>query len=198
MKPLSALALAIGLVVGLAGCERQPPQPANSTAPPAQGSAPSVTSTPVESRIDAPIDPSQIATRIELLESPMHLRSSDRVLVRVRVHNEGSHLLVSSGEKMVRLGAMLVGPAGIDTAPGNRDFVRADLPLVQPGSSAEVDLELPVAPLLGLPVRIELVQEGVNWFGQYGQRSLDLGPFMRCTDEPMALCDAAGAAVASR
>lgn len=189
----------------LSGCEErspvQPPAAAPTPAPaevPTPEPPPLPSAPPAAARIDAPIDPARIATRIEMAEPPEYVRAADTLVLRVRVHNDGSHLLVSAGEKMVQLGAMLIGPQGIDSAPGKRDFVRAQLPLLQPGTNTQVQIELPVNALLELPVRLELVQEGVNWFGRYGEPSLDLGPYTRCTDDAAALCDAAGTAVASR
>jgi hypothetical protein len=209
MKPLSFHSLVLSaslLALLLSGCDRSAPPPAQPAAeatpvepaPTAPTAAPMATATVDASSIDAPIDPIEIATRIELVGDPVHVRGNDMLVLRLRVHNDGQHVLVSAGTHMVHLGTMLVGPQGVDTAPGNRDFVRTRLPLLQPGSSAEVEAELPVPALLGLPLRFELVQEGVNWFGVYGEPSLDLGPYTRCADDAIALCDAAGAAVASR
>jgi hypothetical protein len=210
MKPLPSHSLVLSaslLALLLSACDRSAPPPAppaaNATpaepAPPAPPTAASVAAAPVDaSSIDAPIDPIQIATRIELVGEPVHVHGNDMLVLRLRVHNDGRHILVSAGTHMVHLGTMLVGPQGVDTPPGNRDFVRTRLPLLQPGSSAEVDAELPVPALLGLPLRLELVQEGVSWFGAYGEPSLDLGPYTRCAEDPIALCDPAGAPIASR
>lgn len=209
MKPLPSHSLVLSaslLVLLLSACDRSAPPPAPPAAdatpaepaPAAPAVAPVATAIADANSIDAPIDPIQIATRIELVGEPVHVRGNDMLVLRLRVHNNGRHILVSAGTHMVHLGTMLVGPQGVDTPPGNRDFVRTRLPLLQPGSSAEVDAELPVPALLGLPLRLELVQEGVSWFGVYGEPSLDLGPYTRCADDPIALCDAAGAPVASR
>lgn len=209
MKPLPSHRLVLSaslLALLLTACDRSAPPPAPPAAdatpaepaPAAPAVAPVATATANANSIDAPIDPIQIATRIELVGEPVHVRGNDMLVLRLRVHNDGRHLLVSAGTHMVHLGTMLVGPQGVDTAPGNRDFVRTRLPLLQPGSSAELEAELPVPALLGLPLRLELVQEGVSWFGVYGEPSLDLGPYARCADDPIALCDPAGAPVASR
>ncbi len=210
MKPLPSHSLVLSaslLALLLSACDRSapPPAPPAADATPAEPASPApataapvATATADASSIDAPIDPIQIATRIELVGEPVHVRGNDMLVLRLRVHNNGQHILVSAGTHKVHLGTMLVGPQGVDTPPGNRDFVRTRLPLLQPGSSAEIEAELPVPALLGLPLRFELVQEGVSWFGAYGEPSLDLGPYARCADDPIALCDAAGAVVASR
>lgn len=209
MKPLPSHRLVLSaslLALLLTACDRSapPPAPSAADATPAEPAPAAPAVRPVASAaleaisINAPIDPIQIATRIELVGAPVHVRGNDMLVLRLRVHNNGRHLLVSAGGYMVQLGTMLIGPQGVDTPPGNRDFVRTRLPLLQPGSSTEVEAELPVPALLGLPLRLELVQEGVSWFGVYGEPSLDLGPYARCADDPIALCDAAGAPVASR
>lgn len=150
-----------------------------------------------EAGINSPIPAEDIATRLELVGVPSHVAASDSLRVAVRVHNDGRVPLVSRGSVMVNLGAMLIGPEGPDKAPGNRDFLRMSLPMVAPGQSAEISGELPVASLLDLPIRLELVQEGVNWFSAYGQPTIDIGPFRRCTQDSTSLCDADGKAVAS-
>jgi hypothetical protein len=147
--------------------------------------------------INAPIPAADISTRLELAVAPVHVAASDTLRVAVRVHNDGRAPLVSEGSAPVNLGAMLIGPEGPDKAPGNRDFVRMKLPLISPGQSVDVVGELPVASLLDLPVRLELVQEGVNWFAEYGQPSLDLGTFRRCSPDATPVCDSNGQPLAS-
>ena len=190
----------LGLLAGCEGTQQAPtaapaptataPSETPATAPPAATPA----AEPVD--INAPIDPIQIAARLELVSPPVYVAAADVLRVRVRVYNDGQHRLVSAGSRMVNLGAQLLGPNGVDTPPGNRDFVRAPLPLITLGQSAEVSVDLPTAPALGLPVRFELVQEGVNWFSAYGQPSLDLGSFQRCAEDASTLCDASGQALA--
>jgi len=186
----AALAAAIALLVG---CGRELPAPAEPSTPtPAAEAASAAPITTLEAAIPA----EQIATRLELVGSPRYAAGSDTLELVVRVHNDGQATLVGAGAAMVNLGAMLVGPDGPDVAPGVRDFIRAPLPVTVPGSQVEVPMSLPAAALLGLPIRLELVQEGVSWFGNYGQPSLDIGAFQRCGGAEGSLCDADGQAVA--
>lgn len=188
----SFLIIAVFLL-SLIGCSRDLPQPpdppkATSDAPASAAAVEPAASVTLESGIP----PEQIATRLELAGPPRYVAASDTLELLVRVHNDGQATLVGEGSAMVRLGAMLVGPEGPDVAPGVRDFIRAPLPLLSPGTQAEIAMSLPAQALLGLPVRLELVQEGVNWFSAYGQPSLDLGTFDRCADAAGTLCTADG------
>lgn len=177
--------------LALSGCSDDTAAPSGTDAP-----APATVSAPTAG-INAPIPAEDIDTRLELVGSPVHVAGGDTLRLTVRVHNDGRATLVSEGTAKVNLGVMLVGPEGPDTTPGNRDFQRMTLPEIPAGGSAEVTGELPVQPLLGLPLRIELVQEGVNWFSAYGEVSLDLGPFARCADDASALCGADGQPLAT-
>lgn len=193
---LIALAAALALLVG---CGRELPAPAEPSTPPPAAEATPVAEAPIAAPIttlEAAIPAEQIATRLELVGSPRYAAGSDTLELVVRVHNDGQATLVGAGTAMVNLGAMLVGPEGPDAPPGLRDFVRAPLPLMAPGTQAEVAISLPAEPLLGLPVRLELVQEGVNWFSAYGQPSLDIGLFQRCDATPGTLCTEDGQALA--
>lgn len=142
--------------------------------------------------INAAIPADQIGTRLALTAPPRYAPREDKLVLAVRVHNDGKATLVSQGSAPVRLGAMLLGTDGVDRPPGLRDFIRAELPVIAPGAMADLELRLPAAALLGLPVRLELVQEGVNWFSVYGQAPLDVGTFNRCARARAALCDARG------
>lgn len=188
-RPIALALLSLAL---LAACGRELPAPAEPT-PAAPAPAVGVDAV---TAIDAPIPPEQIATRLELAHAPRYNAAGDSLDLTVRIHNDGQATLVGQGAAMVNLGAMLVGPEGPDAPPGLRDFVRAPLPLMAPGTQAEVAISLPAEPLLGLPVRLELVQEGVNWFSAYGQPSLDIGLFQRCDATPGTLCTEDGQALA--
>jgi hypothetical protein len=196
----------LGLLAGCEGTQQVSPAapPASAaptpaaaatpaTPPAAAPTAPTAASEPVD--IHAPIDPIQISTRMELASPAVYVAAADMLRVRVRIFNDGQHRLVSAGSMMVNLGAQLLGPNGVDAPPGNRDFARAALPLIALGQSAELSVDLPAAPALGLPIRFELVQEGVNWFSAYGQPSLDLGSFQRCPEDASNLCDDKGHAL---
>ena len=190
MKPSRLLPVALALV--LAGCSKKE-EPALATAP-----VPTATQTPAAAgSIDAPIPKNAIATRLELVGQPVFLKAENALKLRVRVVNQGHAALVSKGKAPVNLGVMLVGPAGPDQPPGKRDFVRFELPLIAPGASAEVEGKVPADAIIDLPVRLELVQEGVTWFAAHGQPSLDIGPFRRCGGDKQGLCDAQGKTLAA-
>lgn len=187
MKIQHCLILSAAMVMVLAACGNQSEAPASANAPAAGAS--SANAPADSSHINAPIPRDAISTRLELVGQPTYNKDDDSLNVKVRVSNQGKVGLVSAGTAMVRLGAMLMGPDGPDKAPGNRDFKRIDLPMIAPGSSAEVEAKLPAADLVGLSVRFDLVQEGVNWFSVYGQPTLDIGPYKRCEGQDKSLCD---------
>lgn len=190
-KHMLRLPITLSILAVLAtGCGRDLPEAPEPTTQPA-AIPEAVTS------IEAPIPPEHLATRIESIAPARYNPASDELLLSVRVHNDGQATLVSAGAAMVNLGAMLVGPEGPDVAPGLRDFVRAPLPVIVPADSAEIAVRLPAEQLLGLPVRLELVQEGVSWFSAYGQPSLDIGPFVRCNGQTATLCQPDGSPVAA-
>jgi hypothetical protein len=187
MKSPCALILAAALAMILAACGNQSSAPSGaSTMPSSQADA------SADQHINSPIPPDAISTRLEFEGHPTYDKDDDSLNVEIRVSNQGKRSLVSAGTAMVRLGAMLVGPNGPDQPPGNRDFKRIDLPMTPAGQSSVVDAQLPARLLLGLHVRFDLVQEGVNWFSAYGQPTLDLGPYTRCNNQEKSLCDGNG------
>lgn len=181
----------------LTACSPEAPAPAGQAAGNADG-GPAAEGAPasVDTAINAPLAAADINTRLELVGAPVHIAGSDVLRITVSVHNDGRATLASEGGAPVRLGVMLLGPEGPDKAPGNREFKRIAIPVIPAGSRAEVTAELPVQPLLGLGVRAELVQEGVNWFSAYGEAPLDVGTFSRCGDADTAVCGADGQALA--
>lgn len=192
----------IAVALTLAGCNQQPA--GQETADPAASDA--ATTPPAESgdavpagpdfRLDQPIAKEDIRTTLTLAAPPAYRASDDTLLLQVEVGNQGRTALVSQGEMPVQLGVTLAGPDGVDKAPGRRDFVRAKLPLVQPGSTATVGVAVPAADILGLAVNAELVQERVAWLGRkFQQPVLEIGTFQRCDGGENTLCDASGVPV---
>ena len=192
------------LALVLTGCNQQQTgqeavDPAVSDAAPAtpDGTTGAVVAGP-DFKLDQPIPQEDIRTTLTLAAPPVYRAADDTLLLNVEVGNHGNSALVGQGEMPVQLGVTLAGPEGVDKAPGRRDFVRARLPLVQPGSSARVGLQVPAAEILGLALNAELVQERVGWFGrQYKQPVLEIGTFQRCGDAANTLCDASGTPVAA-
>lgn len=179
MRLIRATHAAIGLVLVLSGC-------GSHEAASTDESAPSVTAS--SSGINSALPREAVAAQLTIAEPPTYGASDDTLRVSIRINNNGKVTLVSAGTAMVRLGAMLMGPHGPDQSPGNRDFVRIPLPAIAPGSTVTVESRLPAAALVNLPIRFELVQEGVNWFSVYGQEPLQIGPYKRCERNDHSLC----------
>ena len=203
VRTLSVLSLALALAA--CGDDAATPAPAtdSATAAPADAPADAPTDAPAAAPtpavvLDDPIPRDAIATRLERVSDPVHVVADDQLEFDVVVHNDGSADLTSDGSRPVQLGVTLAGPDGVDAAPGVRDFGRVRLPLIEAGDSARVTVRVPVEPLLGLTVRLELVQELVAWFGLHHQEpTLDVGTFARCADGK-ALCDAGGQPLPTR
>lgn len=180
MTAFRTLFFVIAASTALAGCGNQDSATPTGT---------EATTDAASGQINSALPREDISTKLELVGSPTYDQADDSLHVHVRIINNGKTTLVSAGTAMVRLGAMLMGPQGPDQAPGNRDFVRIDLPSIPAGSNAEVEGKLPAAALVNLPVRFDMVQEGVNWFSTYGQPTLDIGPYKRCANNDHSLCD---------
>lgn len=186
-------------LIFIAGCSQQsgptepvPSEQAASTTP--SGAEPTtVAGNPGNYEIDVPIPREDIKTELAIIGEPVYRAKDDILVVNVDVANLGNSPLVSAGTRPVQLGVTLAGPDGVDKVPGKRDFIRAKLPLIIEGGRGEVQVKAPVAPLLGLKVQLELVQESVAWFGRgYKQPILDIGTFQRCNGVAGTLCDESG------
>ena len=192
-----------GLALALAGCN-DAGAPADDTAATPAAEAPATDAEPAGApaqagpgyRLDAPIPKAQIDTELALAVPPAYRPSDDSLLLQVEVENQGGVALIGQGEFPVQLAALLAGPDGVDEAPGRRNFVRARLPLVQPGASTTVGMRVPADEILGLGLKLELLQERAGWFGRrYDQPVLDVGVFQRCDGAAGTLCDASGTPV---
>lgn len=194
---VQVMLIAIALV--LTGCNQQPAgqettDSAMSDAEPAASDA----STNAELagpdfKLDQPIPKEDIQTTLALAAPPEYRAGNDQLLLRIEVGNQGKTALVSRGEMPVQLGMTLAGPQGVDKEPGQRNFVRAKLPLVQPGASEEIVVQVPADKIIGLALNAELVQERAGWFGRnYKQPVLEIGTFQRCDGVEKSLCDASG------
>lgn len=193
-RTLLALAVPLALALALSACSdsSEPVMPADPPAA-AQPAAtePMAVEYAADHRIDERIEKSDVNTRLSLVGVPVYLRDKDLIEFQVEVFNDGEVALVSAGSAPVRLAITLAGPEGVDRAPGTRSFHRAQLPLIAPGDSAVVTARAPAAPIDGLMVQVELVQEGIAWWGKsYGQPTLDIGRFQRCDGAASSLCDA--------
>ena len=176
----------------LSGCKsEQTPATSPATAPEVkQETQPAA---PAGVVVDAQIPPELLDISFALVSPPTYVADIDTMRLKLRVENKGKAMVVGQGKAPVNAGVILVGPAGPDTAPGRRDFVRTALPVIEPGATTEIVAELPANDLnRDLKVRVELVQEGIAWFDKFG---LDIGNFGRCTEGEKSLCDANGSAL---
>lgn len=195
-SPSRALLMLVApLALALSGCgdTSAPTAPVES---PAEASVPAAAEPAAptyaaDHRIDSAIARTDIATRLRLVGRPVYLAEKDLVEFQVEVFNDGKTAIVSAGEAPVRLAINLAGDQGVDTAPGTRSFQRAKLPLIVPGESAVVTARAPAGPADGLTIQVELVQEGIAWWGKaYKQPTLDIGRIQRCNGAADRLCDA--------
>jgi hypothetical protein len=153
---------------------------------------------PADYAINEAIPRGDIATRLRVVGEPIYLTKRDMVQLTVEVANNGKQPIVTAGDKPVSLAVNLVGPEGVDVAPGSRSFRRAKLPLIVEGTSAKVQVRVPAEDVDGIPLQLELVQEGVAWWGKYKQNPVDVGPFHRCEGENAGMCDAKNAPIRSK
>lgn len=99
-------------------------------------------------------------------------RGRDEVSIPVTVTNTG-RAFWHSGDGAFPYGAVGVG-AYIRLGEGQRDeFPRQPLPRsVSPGDSVEIDVRVPSAPSGAEELEIDLVREGIAWFGDHGSSPL--------------------------
>jgi protein tyrosine phosphatase (PTP) superfamily phosphohydrolase (DUF442 family) len=113
--------------------------------------------------------------RIELVGAPPQLAAGRKQPVRVRVTNESRETIGfrASHERGVHVGAMLraVGAADGEAIELRDGFVDLDL---APGASHEFELTLPPLAPGAWSLEVDLVDEGVKWFGAMGSPPLSL------------------------
>ncbi len=100
-------------------------------------------------------------------------------VLKISVTNAGKQPIKGAGKFPVNLGVQILGNDGTVTGPGAVvDFVRAALPLIQPGATAEVDVNIPAndARTKERKLRVAAVQEGVHWYTDAGDSPIVIGP----------------------
>lgn len=120
---------------------------------------------------------SHIGLRHELTVVPTQVRIDDErsAKLHVRVTNTGDSRWLNEAPEIfgiVRLAAHLFGESGelVDV-----DYFRHPLPAaVAPGETIEFDVEVPVPPLPGCRLELDLVSEGVIWFENGGSRAVSV------------------------
>lgn len=191
MKQSHVLILGAAIGLSLAGCKNQSDPAAEASTAKPEAAAPAPASAPAPAPRPDVLKPDQVAITIEL-ESPAKLTADGRSLeVPVKIVNNGTAAISSELQPAVNVGVQILADDGTLTSPGAaRDFSRTKLPLIEPGASASVVVNVPVsAKIDGRKLSIGLVQESVAWFSSYGQPTLAIGPFKLCEDK---VCDMEG------
>ncbi|HDS1674755.1 TPA: hypothetical protein QEL58_000229 [Stenotrophomonas maltophilia] len=141
----------------------------------------------------------QVSSNIEQVGSTAYNAADDTLTVKLKISNKGTAAWPTSGTNPVTVGVVQL----LDPAPGTAEPARGEearVPMtgdVQPHAETEVTAVVPGDFAAGHKVRIELLQEGVAWFGyNFQQPVLVLGPFARCADGK-GLCDDKGAPIAA-
>ena len=117
------------------------------------------------------VDGSRFKGRIASNGSPE--RRAGELVVRLEVTNEGPAYWPSAKEFPYPNGAVMVGPY-VPSASGRAELPRTPLPHgVSPGQTVGLSVVLPEAALAEAEhLTIELVREGIAWFGDLGSEPL--------------------------
>ncbi|WP_422505263.1 hypothetical protein [Stenotrophomonas sp. GZD-301] len=146
-----------------------------------------------------PLTQEEVAIAIEQVGQTTYNAAEDTVTVAFKVTNNGKVALPANGTQIVSAGVLQLVPDPA-TPEGKRgqDIGRALLTGdLQVGQSQEMKASVPAELLVGNKLQVELLQEGVAWFGfNFQQPVLVLGPFARCADGK-GLCDDKGAPLAA-
>lgn len=146
-----------------------------------------------------PLKQEEVSTAIEQVGPATYNAADDTLAVTFKVTNNGKVALPATGTQIVSVGVLQLvpDPANPEGKRGQdigRALLTADL---QVGQSQQLTASVPAGLLVGNKLQVELLQEGVAWFGfNFQQPVLVLGPFARCADGK-ALCDDKGAPIAA-
>ena len=169
--------LGITLAALITGCQDRAD---NTAASPANEQAAVASATPPPVARPAPLKAADVSVTLEL-QSPPSMNAQNRLEIPVKITNNGKNALSTSGQG-VRLGTQIAGIDGQIGSEGTvRDFVRSEVPTIEPGQSAVVVALIPVDKRVdGRKLNLELVQEGVAWFSKLGQTGVEVGPVTIC------------------
>lgn len=148
---------------------------------------------------NTPLTQDQVSTAIEQVGQPSYNAADDTLTVTFKVTNNGKVALPANGTQIVSAGVLqLVPDPGNPEGKRGQDIGRALLTGdLQVGQSQELKAAVPAALLVGNKLQVELLQEGVAWFGfNFQQPVLIVGPFARCAEDK-GLCDDKGTAIAA-
>lgn len=127
--------------------------------------------------------------------APVLVKDGAAIRFVVTLTNSGTVPISSQGAFPVNIGVELLASDG---KIAKRDFVRARIPEIAAGASADVTVEVPAKDVVGNSIRLELVQEKVAWFSSFGVAPFDFGPFTSCDANGAAtVCGADGKPLAA-
>jgi hypothetical protein len=118
--------------------------------------------------LNQPLTAPDMRAALETTEPPVQTAVGTQ-LVDVRVTNLGNIPFGTTGSLPVQLGAHLLNPDG---TVQDRDLPRTCLPMIEPGQSAQIVVALPSSRVSGNIVELDVVQDGVGWFGDVGSKTL--------------------------
>ncbi|WP_369934221.1 hypothetical protein [Xanthomonas tesorieronis] len=172
MKPLYVLLAATAVTIAVAGCGQDASQTAPATAP---ASAPGAAAAPAQAPVNK-LTADQVSVKLSLESEPKVDVAAGVITFTVKVENNGKVALSGTSNPPVNLGVQIEGPGGNPDGLV-RDFARTPLPEIAPGASASVAVQVPADPRIdGRRLKVDLVQESVSWFADFGQPTLDVGP----------------------
>ncbi|MDE2463152.1 MAG: hypothetical protein KGO02_05500 [Alphaproteobacteria bacterium] len=180
-KHLKLTALAAATVLALGACSSGQDNGSSQQAP-APAVAPAVSpvlsaKTVAEAGLNQPLTPAQINVVLTQEGNPVITPDGKNIAVTVGLSNHGQVALISKGKYPVHFGAQRLGANG----KADMDLSRAMIPLIDPGSSAQVTIMLPVDKMLNHSAELLPVQEQVAWFDAWGTKPVVVGPFSECT-----------------
>ncbi|KLU59398.1 hypothetical protein CEB3_c43840 [Peptococcaceae bacterium CEB3] len=114
------------------------------------------------------------AEQIAVTEQSLNGRAGDTVSTNVTVRNVGNFIWPAEGANPVHMSYHLFGQHGRVVV---NDGLRRDLPNdLRPGQRATISLGIKLPKKPGdYTVEVDMVQEGVTWFGQKGGKTFSLG-----------------------
>jgi hypothetical protein len=115
--------------------------------------------------VDEKLPPEDRRVVMDSMGVPVWSGTDRRWTVAVRVTNQGEVPIGSNGSWPVNLGVHLLRPNGQLL---ENDYARSVLPMIAPGESVTLQVELPNDRASGNVVEFDPVQESVAWFGGSG------------------------------
>lgn len=150
-------------------------------------------------KTNPPLKPEQVNVVVKVSSGPTYDPASDQLNVTVSMLNNGNVTLPVTGVNPVTMGVVQKVP-NVSNLPDKRgaESRAAFAADIGPSSTAEVQVVLPAAFVVGNKVEFDALQEGIAWFGfSYNQPTAIIGPFIRC-EGGTGICDGEGRPLATR